>query len=238
MNALPGGNLAELEGFDVFGLSGLVLAKLTAPALIIALSPVPIVLVVLLLVHNAQPYSSSIAYVGGRLFSLTALTIAFVQVPTFLEGLTKPAPPWTDCVVVAVGIVLVWLGGWLWWRHTKAPRSSGWEPRVDRITPTMAAAIGMFPLLANPKVLAASAAAGTEIATVPSTMAGAVAAITYYAALANSTVVAPVVAYLIVGPRIEPRLQRIRQWIHDRHRAMTALTLVVVGLAVVAYGFA
>ncbi len=222
----------------MFGLSGLVLAKLAAPALVIALSPVPIVLAVLLLVQNDQPYSSSVAYLGGRLISLMALTTAFVQVPRFLDGLTKPAPAWTDWAVVAAGVVLVMLGVWLWWRHTRATKNSGWEPRVDRITPTMAAAIGMFPLLANPKVLAASAAAGTEIATVPLTVAGAVAAIAFYAVLANSTVVAPVVAYLVVGPRIEPHLHRIRRWIHDRHRALTAIVVVVVGLAVVVYGFA
>jgi hypothetical protein len=222
----------------LFGLSGLVLAKLAAPAFVVALSPVPIVLAVLLLLHNDQPYSSSIAYLGGRLVSLTALTTAFVQVPRFLDGLGKPAPAWTDWVVVAAGIVLVVLGGWLWWRHTGATRNSRWEPRVGRITPTMAAMIGMFPLLANPKVLAASAAAGTAIATIPSTVTGTAAAIAFYAVLANSTVAAPVVAYLLIGPRIEPHLHRIRRWIHVRQLALTAVTLVVVGFAVVAYGFA
>lgn len=215
----------------------MLLAKLAVSALVIAISPVPIVLAVLLLVHNDQPYSSSIAYLGGRLISLMALTTAFIQVPRFLDGLTKAAPPWTDWVVVTVGVVLIMLGVWLWWRHTRATKNSGWEPRVDRITPTMAAAMGMFPLLANPKVLAARAAAGTEIATVPLTVAGAVAAVAFYAVVANSTVVAPVVAYLVVGPRIGPQLHRIRRWIHDRHRTLTAITLVVVGFAVVAYGF-
>lgn len=69
-------------------------------------------------------------------------------------------------------------------------------------------------------------------------VAGAVAAVAYYAALANSTVVAPVVAYLVVGPRIKPHLHRIRRWIHHQHQAMTAITLVVVGWSVVTYGFA
>lgn len=57
-------------------------------------------------------------------------------------------------------------------------------------------------MLANPKVLAASAAVGTEIAAFRLTAVSAVAAVAYYAVLATSTVVAPVVAYSVVGPRI------------------------------------
>ncbi|WP_396878700.1 hypothetical protein [Mycobacterium sp. SMC-2] len=75
----------------------------------------------------------------------------------------------------------------------------GWDRGVGRITPTVAVAIGMFPMLANPKVLAASAAVGTEIATVRLTTVSAGMAVAYYAVLANSTVAAPILAYLVVG---------------------------------------
>lgn len=221
----------------MFGISGLVLARLAAPALVVALSPVPIVVTLVLLIHNDRPHSSSLAYVLGRLTALAALTTAFMRVPRLLDSLNGGAPPWTDRVVVAVGVALVLLGAWLWWRGATATDKPGWEARVGRITPMVAAAVGVFPMLANPKVLAASAAAGAEIATVHLTVFGAVAAVAYYAALANSTVAAPVLAYLIVGPHIDPQLERIRRWIQQRNQAMTAIALVFVGVAVVLYGF-
>lgn len=221
----------------MFGVSGLVLAKLAAPALVVALSPVPIVVATVLLIHNDRPHSSSIAYVLGRMIALAALTTAFMHVPRLLDSLEGGAPPWTDWVVVAVGVAFVVLGGWLWWRRATAMDELGWESRVGRITPLVAATVGVFPMLANPKVLAASAAAGTEIATVHLTVVGAVAAVAYYASLANSTVAAPVVAYLVVGPRIDPQLERLRRWIQQRQQAMTAIALFFVGVAVVAYGF-
>ncbi|WP_081389535.1 GAP family protein [Mycobacterium colombiense] len=68
------------------------------------------------------------------------------------------------------------------------------------------------------------------------TGAGAVIAVAYYVLLANSTVAAPILAYFVVGPRIDSRLERLRRWIQDRHRAITARTLVIVGIAVVLYG--
>lgn len=222
----------------MFGLSALVLAKLAAPAFVVALSPIPVVVALVLLIHNDRPHSSSLAYVVGRLIALTTLTAAFMRIPRLFDGLRGPAPAWTDWLVVAAGAALVLLGARLWWRRAHATNESGWDGRVGRITPAVAAAIGMFPMLANPKVLAASAAAGTEIAAVRLTVVGAVAAVAFYAAVATSTVAAPVLAYFVVGPRIDPQLERIRRWIQDRRQAMSAMTLVVGGVAVALYGLA
>lgn len=229
--------LARVKGIGVSVFSGLVLAKLTAPALVVAISPVPIVVSLVLLIHNDRPYSSSLAYLLGRLVSLTVLTTAFMHAPRLFDDLVGPAPPWGDWVVVGVGAGLVAFGAWLWWRRAHATARTGWDGGVGTITPTVAAAIGMLPMLANPKVLAASAAVGTQIATSRLTAVDAVVAVAYYAVLATSTVAAPVVTYLVVGPRIDPHLERIRCWIQDRHRALAAITVVLVGFAVVLYGF-
>ncbi len=221
----------------MLGISGVALAQLAAPALMVALSPVPIVVALLLLLHNDRPQSSSLAYLLGRVTSLAALTTAFVRVPGLLDSLVGPAPAWTDWVVIAAGAALVALGARAWWRRYRSADQPGWEDRIGRITPALAAAIGIFPMLANPKVLAASAAAGMEIANLGSTAIGVVAAIAFYAVLANSTVAAPVLVYLVAGPRIDPQLTGIRRWIQTRRQAMTAMVLVVLGLVVLLYGF-
>lgn len=217
-------------------LSGLVAARLTAPALVIALSPVPIVVSLLLLVHNERPYTSSVAYLLGRLVSLATLTFAFMRVPRLFDVLLEPAPRWADWATMAGGVILVALGARLWWLRRGSAGPAGWEGSVGTITPVAAAGIGLFPMLANPKVLAASAAVGAEVA--PFSGAGAVAAVAYYAILANSTVAAPILAYVVVGPRIDARLERLRHWIQRRHREIMAVTLVIVGIAVVLYGLA
>ncbi|PBA23872.1 hypothetical protein BB737_26985 [Mycobacterium avium subsp. hominissuis] len=231
------GRRVRVKGIGVSVLSGLVLAKLSAPALVVAVSPVPIVVSLVLLIHNDRPYSSSVAYLLGRLVSLTVLTTAFMRAPRLFDDLVGPAPPWGDWVVIGVGAALVAFGAWLWWRRAHGTGRPGWDGGVGTITPAAAAAIGMLPMLANPKVLAASAAVGTQIATSRLTALSAVVAVAYYAVLATSTVAAPVVAYFVVGPRIDPHLERIRCWIQDRHRALAAITVALVGFAVVLYGF-
>lgn len=217
-------------------LSGLVAARLTAPALVIALSPVPIAVSLLLLVHNDRPYTSSVAYLLGRLVSLATLTFAFMRVPRLFDVLLEPAPRWADWATMAGGVILVALGARLWWLRRRSAGPAGWEGSVGTITPVAAAGIGLFPMLANPKVLAASAAVGAALA--PFSGASAVTAVAYYAILANSTVAAPILAYVVVGPRIDPRLERLRHWIQRRHREIMAVTLVIVGIAGVLYGLA
>lgn len=215
-------------------LSSLMLAKLTAPAIVVALSPIPIVVSLVLLVHHERPYVSSIAYVGGRLVSLAALTTAFMVVPGLFDGLRGPGPPWADWVVMGAGAAIAAWGLWLWWgRPVGEPRS---DPAVGRATPVVALSLGLFPVLANPKVLAATAAVGTQLAAAHCAGTNAMIAVAYFTLLANATAAAPIVAYRVGGPGIEQRLERIRRWIHGRQRAITTLTLVTAGVAVVLYG--
>ncbi|OBK64284.1 hypothetical protein A5653_23340 [Mycobacterium colombiense] len=221
----------------MFSISGLALAKLTATALVVSLSPVPVVVALILLIHNERPRSSSIAYLLGRIVSLLALTTVFVNAPRLLDDLNGPTPAWADWIVVTIGIALVTLGIRLWWQRTTTVNRTRWDGQARKVTPAVSAALGMFPVLANPKVLAASAAAGIEISTLGVTDLGAAVAVAYYAVLANCAVAAPILAYLAVGSRIDPRLERLRQWLHDRHQVMAAGLLIVVGVAVALYGF-
>ncbi len=196
------------------------------------------VLVLVLLVHSERPRSASLAYLLGRLLALTSLTAVFVHVPRFFDTLIGPAPPWTDWPVLAMGAALIGLGGWIWRRRNEVAGPSRWENQVSRLTPTVSAAIGILPTMANPKVLASSAAAGVQIGALDLTAVGTAVAVAYYAVLASSTIAAPIAAYLVVGPRIDPQLDRIRSWIHHRQRAVTAMALLTAGLAALLYGFA
>lgn len=222
----------------MLSLSDAVLSKLAVSAFVVALSPIPVMFVLVLLVHSERPRTASIAYLIGRLLALTTLTGVFVHVPRFPGTLIGTAPPWTDWPVLALGIALIGLGGWTWRRRNEFARPARWESRMGRVTPAVSATIGIAPTMANPKVIAASATAGVQIGALDLNALGMAAAVLYYAVLASSTIAAPIAAYLVVGPRIDPQLDRIRSWIHHRQRAVTALALLSVGVAALLYGFA
>jgi hypothetical protein len=92
--------------------------------------------------------------------------------------------------------------------------------------------------MANPKVIAASAAAGVQIGTLDLSAIGTAAAVACYVVVASSTIAVPIAAYIVVGPQIDPQLDRIRSWVHRRQRAVTALAAISLGVAALMYGFA
>ncbi|MBX9639884.1 MAG: GAP family protein [Mycobacteriaceae bacterium] len=222
----------------MLSISGAALAKLAATASVVALAPIPVVLVLVLLVHSERPRSASIAYLSGRLLALTAVTVAFLRVPEFFDAIVGPAPPWTDWSMLAVGVALIGLGWWVWRRRNDIGRRPCRQSRVGRLSPPVSAAIGILPTMANPKVIAASAAAGGQIGNLDLSAIGTAAAVGCYAVVASSTIAAPIAAYLVVGPQIGPQLDRIRSWVHRRQRAVTALAAIALGVAALMYGFA
>jgi hypothetical protein len=227
--------MSYLDGIAMNGISGLTLG---GSALVIALSsPIPVVVTLVLLVHNDRPHSSSIAYLSGRVAALAVLATAFMHVPRSLAGLDGPTPAWTSWAIIAAGALLVTLGVRQWRQRGRTDRTPSWEDNVARMGPKTSAAAGIFTGL-NAKVLAVSAAVGTHVGALHSTILGAAGMVAYYAVLANSTVAAPILAYLLAGPRIDPLLKRLRHWMQIQHRALTATLLVTIGCAMVLYGIA
>jgi hypothetical protein len=227
--------MSYLDGIAMNGISGL---TLVGCALVIALSsPIPVVVTLVLLVHNNRPHSASIAYLSGRVAALSAIATVSMQVPRLLARLDGPKPAWTSWAIIAAGALLVTLAVRQWRQRGRTDRTPSWEDNVARMGPKTSAAAGIFTGL-NAKVLAVSAAVGTHVGALHSTILGAVGMVAYYAVLANSTVAAPILAYLIARPRIDPLLKCLRHWMQIQHRALTATLLVVFGCAMVLYGIA
>jgi Sap, sulfolipid-1-addressing protein len=61
-------------------------------------------------------------------------------------------------------------------------------------------------------------------------------AVAFYTVLAGSTVIAPILGYVIVGERVDSQLERVRDWMQRRHAAVTADTLLVVGVVLACTG--
>jgi hypothetical protein len=219
-------------------MNGITGQTLSGCALVMSLSPIPVAVTLVLLVHNERPHSSGIAYLSGRVVALSVLTTAFMHAPLLLARLDSPKPAWTTWVITVVGALLITLGVRQWRQRGKTDRAPSWEGDVAKMGPRASAAIGIFTGLTNPKALAVSAIVGIQVGAQHSTVLGAAGMVAYYAVLANSTVAAPILAYLIAGPRIDPLLKRFRRWMQIQHRALTATVLVIVGCAVTLYGIA
>jgi hypothetical protein len=201
--------------------------------MVVAISPFSIIVAIFLVLHTERARANGWAFLAGRLLALAAVTATFLQAPRLISGLNRPVSP--RLLLVLGGILLV-LGVWVWLQRDRMTEEPAWLTRLSRLTPFGATAIGALLVLTNPKMLAATAAAGLLIGTAGVGGAGASGAVMYYSAVASSTVAAPVLAYVAVGARADDQLTRFKDWLHRRSGLVSAVILMAVGIALLVMG--
>lgn len=190
----------------------------------------------MLVLQSERPRPTGLAFLLGWAVGLIATTAVFEQVPRLLDELDGPAPQWAAWVRVAAGALLIALGVWRWATRHLSTSAPTWLNRLSRIAPAAAFGLGVGLILVNPKVLLMNAAAGLVIGTAAWGMPATWVAVVYYSALAASTVAVPILAYAIVGERVDPALKRLKDWMERQHAALMAGILVIVGVLLLATG--
>jgi len=208
-------------------------SQLLAPAMVVAISPFSIIIAIFLVLHTDRPRANGWTFLVGRLVALAAITAVFLQAPRLISSLNRPVSP---RMLVILGGVLIAIAVWVWFRRDQMTEEPPWLTKFSRITPVGAAVLGALLVLTNPKMLAATAAAGLLIGTAGVGVAAASGGVVYYSVLASSTVAVPVLAYMAVGARADDQLNRFKQWLHRRSGLVTAVILLAVGITLLIMG--
>jgi hypothetical protein len=211
-----------------------VLTKLIPLGLVIALSPITVIPAVLVL-HAPRPRPAGLAFLGGWVLGLVALTAAFVGASDLLGGLHQTPPRWASWLRVVLGLALIAFGVFRWLtrhRHTKTP---AWLRSFTKLTPVRAGATGAA-LVIRPEVLILCAAAGLAIGTGGLSAAGAWICGAVFVVVSASTVAIPILGFVAAGDRLDDALERLKVWMEENHGAMMAVILVVIGLIVLYNG--
>ena len=204
------------------------LTELIPLALVVAISPLSIIPAVLVL-HTPRPKPTSLAYLGGWIFGLTALTAIFIQVSGLLGGLDE-TPAWASWLRIVIGIALIVFGVFRWLTRKRSAHSPAWMDKITSATPGRAAVIAAALVVVNPKVLFICAAAGLAIGSAGLGTAGAWISGAFYVLVAASSVAIPVLAYAVAGERLDRPLTRLKDWMERHNAALVAAILTVIGL--------
>lgn len=207
-----------------------VLTELLPLALIFALSPLSLI-PVLVTLRSARPRPTGLAFLAGWLLSITALTGLCAELAGRVHVIGTPTGrAW---VRLGIGVALLALGGYRWFRRSYRTAEPEWVHRLSSLT----AAPGMITagvlLLASPVALFLCAAAGVTIGT-----AGPVEQTIWidalcFAAVAGISVAVPVLLYLVTGGPPAGSFARLRAWVLQRHHLVAAALPVVVGAVLV-----
>jgi hypothetical protein len=206
-------------------------------ALVVGLSPLPI-LPMVLIVMTSRARANSLSFLVAWLVALTAVVIGAL----LLAGTQDPAPPddkgigWIQ-VVTGVAFLALALVKWL---RRPAPGSAkeppSWMTALDSYTPRQSAALGAGLAAGNPKNLVMALAAGAEIAALTATTGAALAGVGIFVLVGSIGVATPAVAHRLLGDRAPQVLGSWKLWLERNSTALGVEVLLVLGAMLLAKG--
>ncbi len=215
---------------------GQVLAQLIPVAIAAALSTVPIMATLFILLSErrratALPFMSG--WVLGTAAFLTLATIAAQSLP----GRPRQFASLIDNLEILVGSAFVLFGLVTVVRHARTSSSGPpkWIEGIGSLGPLPAFGIGLA-LNLRPKALLLVAAASLAISGAPPLVDDDLFLILVYTAIATSTVLVPTLATVFFPDRMEPRLVAARDWVSAHGMAVTGAVMILVGVVVLAAG--
>ena len=211
------------------------LGKLIPLALVIAVSPLTIIPAVLVL-HAPRPRPTALAFLGGWVLGIAALTGIFVAGSGLFAGLHQAPPTWASWLRVVLGSVLILFGIYRWLTRHRDSETPRWMRAFDTITPRRAGIVALVLTVVRLEVSLLCLAGGLAIGTSDLDAGGKWLFSAFFVALAASTVAIPIGGYLSAGDRLYDKLTRLKDWMEKNHAAMLAVVLVLIGAMVLHNG--
>jgi threonine/homoserine/homoserine lactone efflux protein len=205
----------------------------------IAVSPVPIIAVILML-FSQKATSNGPAFVAGWLLGLFVAGIVVLALAgTGGTGTTGNPSPLATVVHLALGLLLLLLGFRQWRgrpREGSQPEMPKWMHAIDSITPIKAIGLGALLSGLNPKNLGLIIAAGVALAqaALPAGQTAIVYAV--FALIASVSIAGPVLYYLLARSSAEKTLDGWRTWLTTNNTAVMAVLFLVFGAVLLGKG--
>jgi threonine/homoserine/homoserine lactone efflux protein len=216
-----------------------VIGDLLPSAFAVALSPIPIVAVVLVLgapkARAAGP-AFALGWIGG-LLAVSVIVVVVLGVGSDPDS-DDPGISWLK---VAIGILFLAMAANQWKKRPKEsrePEMPQWMATIDTATPPKAAVLGATLSGANPKNLALTLAAAASIAEAGLDQADEAIAIAVFVALGSVTVAGAVLFYLADAGRAARPLDAIKRFMSDNNAVIMMVVLLLLGAKLLGDGLA
>jgi threonine/homoserine/homoserine lactone efflux protein len=213
------------------------IGDLLPSALAVALSPIPIVAVVIVL---GAPHARTAgpAFALGWIAGLAAVSALVVLL---LGGGSDAEETGVNWLKVAIGLLFWAMAAQQWQKRPKPgedPAMPSWMATIDSASPTRAAVLGVALSGANPKNLAPTLAASASIAEAGLTAADTTAAIAAFVAIGSTTVAGAVLFYLAAPATAVRPLAAIKQFMSDNNAVIMMVVLLLLGAKLLGDGLA
>lgn len=212
------------------------IGQILPTAIGVAISPIPIVALILMLFSRAAA-RNSVSFLVGWLLGLTA--VAIVVLALGVEASTDGESDGGGVVKIVIGLLFLFLA-WKQWkgrpRHGEAPAVPSWMAAIDDLSAVKAFGMGLLLTVLNPKNLGLTIAAAATISGAGLDTGEEVATVTVFVLIASITIIAPVAGYLIASERAAPVLTGLQEWLMANNATVMTVLFTVLGAKVLGDG--
>jgi threonine/homoserine/homoserine lactone efflux protein len=198
----------------------------------VALSPAPIIAVVLMLA-GPKGRANGPAFLAGWVVGIFALGAIVLLVASSASASKHGTPStWVSIVKIILGLLLVLLALRQWRgrpRGDASPELPKWMKTVDTFTPGRSVAMGVTLSSVNPKNLLLVVGAATAIAQTGASTGDQAVALIVFAVIATLGVGAPVAIYYLMGDRATKILADLHDWMARENATIMAVICLIIG---------
>jgi threonine/homoserine/homoserine lactone efflux protein len=210
-------------------------------ALGVAVSPIPIIAAILMLLSpraRSTGVGFLLGWVGGILVAVVVFALLSSLIPASDPAASKPV---AGVIKIVLGVLLLLLAV-KQWRARPRPGETAptpkWMGAVGQMTPGRGALLGFALAAVNPKNLLMAVGAGVAVGGAGLSGGEAAVAIAVFVLLASSTVAGPVIGYLAASDRLKAPLEALRVWLVQSNATVMGVLLLVIGVVMVGKGIA
>jgi threonine/homoserine/homoserine lactone efflux protein len=202
----------------------------------IALSPFPIIAVVLVLV-TPRGKADSLAFVGGWIAGLVLVGLIALAIASGTTDSEDGHPAnWVNVLKLVLGVILLMLALRQWEGRPKGdevPPMPKWMQTLDSFTPLKAAGFGVLMSALNPKNLLLAVAGAAAIAGAGVSAGQEAIAYAVFVIVGSIGVAAPVVITFAMGDRAGAILDELKDWLVKSNAVIMVVLLLLIGVKLV-----
>lgn len=205
----------------------------------VAISPVPIMAVILMLFSRRAKVNGPMFLIG---WALALAVVSFIVYFASDAGDAATSETASDAISwgkIVFGALFLLLAARNWRSRPKPgtePVMPKWMAGIDSLKPAKALGFGVLLAGLNPKNLLLTVAAAAALAQLGLPTGDVVVSLIVFVAVASLTIAVPVVYRLVGGVSAEARLDEIKGWLAVHNAAVMTVLFLVFGVDLIAKG--
>jgi threonine/homoserine/homoserine lactone efflux protein len=220
------------------------IGDILSPAIGVAISPVPIIAVILIL-FSKRAKSNGLAFLAGWMLALATVCTVVMLIGSAADIGTSSGPSKGAAILRIILGVLLFFAAWRQWKKRpkgrEEPQMPKWMAGIEGFSAVKSFIMAVGLSVLNPKNLVLTLAAAVSITqATQESLSGAEPwiAMIVFVVIASSTVAAAVFTYLIGGKRAEEVLTSWKAWLTANNATVMFVLLLVFGMVVLGKGIA